>query len=225
MEYFYNKPFIALIGDIKKSKVLKNRNEIQEQLRSVLEDINKKYNKDITAKFLITLGDEFQGLLREGKNLLKIIEEIKMKLYPVELRFGIGVGNITTDIDSERALGADGPGYYCARDAIILLKAKENKRKTAVADIYIKKEGGNGETVELINTVFELMYTMEKSWTDRQREIIWDMLTHQDGQLNTANRLAIRQSTVYKALSACNYYVYKNALEKMEIALGEIQND
>ena len=27
MEYFYNKPFIALIGDIKKSKVLKNRNE------------------------------------------------------------------------------------------------------------------------------------------------------------------------------------------------------
>lgn len=41
-----------------------------------------------------------------------------MSLYPVELRFGIGIGEITTEINTEMALGADGPGYYKAREAI-----------------------------------------------------------------------------------------------------------
>ena len=38
----------------------------------------------------ITLRDEFQGFLLHGKNLVNIVQEIKMRLYPVEIRFGIG---------------------------------------------------------------------------------------------------------------------------------------
>ena len=64
-----NNLYIAIIGDIKGSKKLDNRNEVQKKLTSVLDDINKKYKDDIYSKFTITLGDEFQGLLCYGQTV------------------------------------------------------------------------------------------------------------------------------------------------------------
>ena len=122
--FFYEEPLIAIIGDIRKSRLLPERKEVQDKLKMVLDEINLKYEGDISAKFLITLGDEFQGLLSNGKYALKIIQEIRMQLCPTEVRFGIGVGKITTEINTDMALGADGPGYYNARDAIEILKKK-----------------------------------------------------------------------------------------------------
>lgn len=84
-------PYIAIIGDIKNSKKIEDRNRVQKKLNEILNDINEKYQDDISAKFIITLGDEFQGLLGDGKNVIEIIEEIQWKMHPVEIRFGIGM--------------------------------------------------------------------------------------------------------------------------------------
>lgn len=220
-----NRNFIAVIGDIKGSQNLEKRKEIQKRLKEILAEVNIKYGNDIASKFLITLGDEFQGLLHTGKNVLKIIEQIKTLLYPVELRFGIGIGKITTDIDSEMALGADGPAYYNAREAIIFLKENEKKNKAVPVDLCLKTERENSDSETLVNTVFELTKVIEDMWTNRQREIIWDMLKHQDGQKNAASRLGITQSTVHKALAAGNYYAYEKAIKTVENILGEIDYD
>ena len=216
-------PFVALIGDIKSSRSLMMRNEIQEQLSSILDEINIRYRKSIAAKFLITLGDEFQGLLFDGKNILKIIQDIRMKLYPVELRFGIGIGKISTRIDTEMALGADGPGYYHARNAIDILKDNEKRNKKVVADIRLEMEESNSSQVTLINTIFELEKSIEQTWTQRQREIIWDMMKNQDGQKDVAYRMGITQSSVQKNLAKGRYYVYANALKNVQSILGEIE--
>lgn len=138
--YYTDGPFIAMIGDIRNSREIKERKAVQDTLKKVLKEINLKYEEEIVSQFIVTLGDEFQGLLSEGKNLLKIIQEIKSALYPVELRFGIGVGKITTDINTEMALGADGPGYYKAREAIEIIKGNEKKSRAVVADIRLEKE-------------------------------------------------------------------------------------
>ena len=130
--------YAAVIGDIKASRHLENRREVQKDLQRVLEQVNRKYAEDITSKFLITLGDEFQGLLCSGKNILNMINEIKMEMYPVRIRFGVGFGPITTDIWTEMALGADGPGYYRAREAIETLKEQEKKKRPIPADICIR---------------------------------------------------------------------------------------
>ena len=126
MDHLENRhSFAAVIGDIKDSRHLNNRKEVQDRLQRVMDRLNRKYEEDIVSKFLITLGDEFQGLLYGGKNILSMINEIKIEMYPVRLRFGVGIGPITTDIQTEMALGADGPGYYRAREAIEVLKERE----------------------------------------------------------------------------------------------------
>ena len=145
-----DRSFVALIGDIKGSRSLTQRREIQEQLEITLKEINEDFRDDIAAKFLITLGDEFQGLLFHGHSLLKIIEKIKISLYPVTFRFGIGIGQITTDIYPEMALGADGPAFYHARSAIELLKENEVKKKAVLSDISFKFEEKNSTMERLL---------------------------------------------------------------------------
>ena len=105
-------PSIAVLGDIKNSRNIKNRGAVQKKLNGVLEEVNERYAEDLSSKFVIKLGDEFQGLLCRGANKLQIIFEIERRMYPVKIRFGIGVGRITTDVIKEMSIGADGPGYY-----------------------------------------------------------------------------------------------------------------
>lgn len=68
--------YIVIIGDMKNSKKIQDRNKVQEKLKSVLKEINKKYKTDIASKIMITLEDEFQGILYNGTEVLTIIEEI-----------------------------------------------------------------------------------------------------------------------------------------------------
>lgn len=220
--FFGEKSFIAIIGDVKKSRELEKRKEIQGKLKAVLDEINVVYENDIASNFLITLGDEFQGLLFNGRNVLKMIQRIKMQLYPVELRFGIGIGSISTEINTEMALGADGPGYYNARNAVEVLKKNEKKNKAVLSDIRLEDDRGSWTQTVLINTVFELARAIEGGWTDRQREIIWDMLVHQDSQKQAADRLGIAQSSVQKSLSKGQYYTYVNALRNVENILERV---
>lgn len=217
--------FVAVIGDIKDSRHLENRKEVQVHLQEILERLNEKYKDHIVSKFLITLGDEFQGLLSSGEHILDMVNEIRMEMYPVRLRFGIGFGQITTDIKSEMALGADGPGYYRAREAVELLKEREKKNRPVLAELCLRLNEKDQEKEILLNTVFDLMYVVESGWTERQRETIWDMLLYGDGQQNTARRLSISQPTVQKALAAGSYYTYENALKNAATILGDIQND
>lgn len=220
---FFNNQYIAIIGDIKKSKQLDDRRKIQIQLQSILNDINIKYAKDIESKFMITLGDEFQGLLGCGENIMNIISEIEAKIYPVEIRYGIGIGELTTDINPDLPLGADGPAYYNARDAVEYLKNNEKKSKASESNIMIMADSENSSTVNLLNTILSLETVLKSKWTDRQRVIIHDYIKNEDNQIRTAESLSITQSSVQKSLSNANYYTYKGAMNIVSNALSEIR--
>ena len=169
---FLNEPYIAIIGDIKNSKKIVDRGAFQEHLKKILDNINLKYSDCIASKFTITLGDEFQGLLTTGNNIMEIIQYIKKEIYPVKIRFGIGIGSISTKINSEISIGADGPGYYKARESIETLKKSERKKEKSQVDIQVKIDGDNKLQELSLNTIFKLLYSIETKWTDKKREII-----------------------------------------------------
>lgn len=51
--------------------------------------INETYEGDIASKFMVTLGDEFQGLLGKGSNAMYMISEIERRMYPVKSDLGL----------------------------------------------------------------------------------------------------------------------------------------
>lgn len=222
---FAYKPYIVIIGDIIDSRKLEKRGEVQEKLKQILRDLNEKYNEDIVSPFMITLGDEFQGLLHNGRNALKIIENLRSSMHPVRIRFGIGIGSVSTKLEQIETREIDGPCYYSARNAIDYLKKNENRYHSDEADTRIEIENDSTGAANLMNTVFSLMSVIEKNWTERQRTIIYDFALHQDGQEKCAARLEIAQSSVQRGLTNGNYYAYAKAMDTINNILGEIQKN
>ena len=98
---------------------------------------------------------------------MQIIFEIECWMYPVKLRFGVGIGEISTDIIREMSIGADGPGYYNARTAIEILKNDEKRNQTNPADIRFEITGDNQASTTMINIILSLM-TVIKGNMDRK---------------------------------------------------------
>lgn len=120
--------YLALIGDIIGSRNLENRKQVQRELEVVLDEINTRFSSCIKTEFIITLGDEFQGLLLPCSEAYRIATTVLEQMHPVELRFGLGYGSITTAM-KESSIGMDGPAFYAARQALEFLK---NSRDAAV---------------------------------------------------------------------------------------------
>ena len=189
----------------------------------ILNEINKIYSDSIASNFTITLGDEFQGLLYSGKNVMNIIQYIKKETYPVKIRFGVGIGAITTDINSNISIGADGPGYYKARDSIEQLKILEKKKESEYGDIQIKIDGDNNLQELSLNSILKLMYCIEKEWTKKQREVVYYVLFEKKNQTETARYFDVTQSNIQQILSKTHFYAYKDAFNSINKILSEVK--
>lgn len=204
--------YIAVLGDIKRSRTYADREGIQRSLGAVLDEISKQYSAYIVSKFTITLGDEFQALLNLDAPVMQIIATIQNELHPVAIRFGIGLGEIHTAINPDLAIGADGPAYYNARSGIDYLKENEKKKKVAASDIRFVCDEKKILFMDAINTILLLMYTIKRSWSERQRQILSQALLFPDTQANIANKLYINQSSVQRSMATGDFYSYKEAL-------------
>ncbi|CAM3757095.1 SatD family protein [Erysipelothrix urinaevulpis] len=166
--------YIALIGDIINSKDYKNRNKIQDLLRKKINSLNDKYKKDLKSPITITLGDEFQCLIKTVEVCFLIIDELSlyMSLNDVELRFGIGIGTISTDIDENISIGADGPAYWNARFAIEVIHKEHDHRNTST---YLKIDDKPQE--QFLNSVIRLQDLIRNNWTYSQKEFVYKAIT------------------------------------------------
>lgn len=211
------KMYCAVIGDIIESKKIERRSEVQAKLKKTLDEVNEMFREDIASKFTITLGDEFQGLLKGPDALLNIIEKIKVEMYPQKIRFGIGIGDIYTEINREMAIGADGPAYHNARKMLGEIKKAERSKVKKDAEIMICSQHEKNIGVDgLINAAFSLCSYIEKKWTGRQREVIFDYIRHGDNQRKAAGRFGVTQSTIQRILKNSGFYNYLHAKEAIQ---------
>jgi len=220
--------YCAFIGDIVKSKDIADRSKAQEDLFYILNEINKKYIHNIASKFIITLGDEFQGVLKNADSISDIIEDISFFMFPIKIRFGIGFGDISTELDANRALGADGTAFYAARDAIDIIKESENKYESPTQRIYLQVHGKQSEVFDLLNFSLSFGSVIMEKWTKRQMEIIKEMRKNDNNQSRVAQSLSINKSTVQKSLVSSKYYEYIKLVETTRntlIYLWEDAND
>ena len=192
------KKYCVIIGDIKESRMIKGkeRSQIQKRFRKAIETINKEFKEDIISKFLITLGDEFQGVLRDKSKSYDIILRIEELLYPVKFNFGVGVGDIATPI-LEEALGMDGLAFHNARSG--LESAKVSKQTN-----IISKTGEEAVDCPL-NMILFLLAGIKEGWTKRQREMV-NAVRRFGNQQQVAKCLNIRsKSTVSEGLSSAQW--------------------
>ncbi|MFA7107695.1 MAG: SatD family protein [Sphaerochaetaceae bacterium] len=214
--------YFAIIGDIINSRKIDNRNDVQKLYVKMIYQINKNHKDDIASKFIITLGDSFQGLLKNSKDLFKIIEEIEEAMAPYQLRFGIGVGEINTTIILKDSSLIDGPAYHYARFAINDAKTLTNKNKGSSSIIV---HSDNIILDNLINSAISMCNVLKSSWTTKQKKVIDLAIKKKKTQVEIAHILNIKQPSVNSRLRSSNINIYTQALENInksfELYLGK----
>lgn len=114
--------YLTMVCDIKKSRDIKNREELQYKIIDMLKEVNKEYNEFIVSSFLITLGDEWQGLLKHPSPYETIIDFFNSKLGEVQFYCGIGIGDVSIHDFELTVNQLDGPSFHKARKALSLAK-------------------------------------------------------------------------------------------------------
>ena len=216
--------YIAIIGDIHDSRLLEDREEVQKKLLDVLKFINKKYQKDWVSKCSISMGDSFQGLLKLSSPFMQIIFDIELALFPVQLRFGVGIGEVTTAIDPLNSQINDGPAYHHARQAIEIIEQSEQQYATRKTNIYLSDQK-KCEEVKLINAIFALNTAIKSKWSNRQTEIIKTYLSNNENQYETAHALDIGQSSISKALKSTDFYTFKSSMKDLQTYVNQMDGE
>lgn len=213
--------YLALIADVIDSKMVQERFDLQKQVEITLQKMNELFGDYLASRFTLTLGDEFQALLKVDAPVFQIIDTLRSELTPTQLRFGIGLGEIVTDIDPLQSIGADGPAYWNARAAINLVHQKNDYGNT---QIYFSSGKENQDF--FVNALIASGEAIRSGWRDSQEEILLNLLkrsvySESFSQQDLAQSLAINPSALSKRLKSSSVRVY---LRGRAAALASIQS-
>ena len=109
----------------------KNSINIMDFFRQIVDEINAVFKKNIESPLTITLGDEFQGVVKNVPNAISIIyyiEELIVKNnIDFKLRYVINEGKIDTEINPIRSYEMLGKGLTDARNQLNELKKTKSR--------------------------------------------------------------------------------------------------
>ncbi len=181
--------YLAIVGDVVRSRELEDRGGFQQRLRSSISRVNEEFSSSIASNFVLTIGDEFQGLLKRPEKIPQILAVIRSEIHPIEQRVGIGIGTLDTELEPV-AIGMDGPCFHRARDAI-------ERAKSSGTSIEVETGKLNESFL-----IYALLYSSLRSqWTRRQKQVFDLSMIGIPGKA-IASQLGITPSAVSQHLSA-----------------------
>lgn len=136
--------------------------KLMKDFKSLVNDANKKFNNEISSPLTITLGDEFQGIVKSlevGIEIMIFIEEYMLANgWEYKLKYVLSEGEVETEVNTKNAYEMLGSGLTLAREQLISLK-KETER-------FLFKL--NDETLSRrLNKLFKLLQHFLDSWNPK----------------------------------------------------------
>jgi hypothetical protein len=196
---------IVLIGDIVSSKKIPNRQDIQDKIKRVLMELNRE-NRHLLSPYTLTLGDEFQGVLSRADYLFCDIISILTYVYPIKIRFSIGIGDIQTPINPNQAIGMDGPAFHSARSGII--KLKETSWLFTIVNPYDANQRMVEQSLFLISSMFS-------KWKQNRFQIM-QRLCRDSSVKQIAQNLNITDKAIYKNIDDGGLKIIRELFSEIE---------
>jgi hypothetical protein len=203
--------YICVIGDIVKSRKVKNRAGLQEQLQKTLDEINRKRRGCLISPFTITLGDEFQVVYREADFIFNDLWKVLLNLHPVKVRCSVGIGELNTLVNPKRAIGMDGPAFYAARAGLT-----ELKKSGSLFCITSPTE----PVSNWINLALELISHQSTNWK-RTRLLVFDALLNGEETKAIARTAGISPTAVYKNFDSGDLKLIQALFHEVALAIND----
>lgn len=200
--------YYIIMADIVGSGKTSDAKGLSLAFSKLIEGCNSKFSDEILSPLTITLGDEFQGVLKGESAFYKVLsylEENKWRFsHEIRLRYVLYFGEIDTEINTKIAHGMIGKGLTVARAS--LAKVKKEKGLFAM--------GGIEDQMELKEILVHLYLSHIEQWNWRDAELIAAFLKWKDYKI-VAECLSKDVSLTWKrqhSLGLNNYYKLKRAL-------------
>ncbi|HON42083.1 MAG TPA: SatD family protein [Bacillota bacterium] len=193
--------FVAIKMDMRGSRRIGDRERAQEQFLQVMESLNREFAPSIQARFIVTHGDEAQGMLKRefSPNVLAVMERAMEGVYPVELRFGIGIGTLSTPLQPD-AIGMDGQAWHAASRALDLARSRRK---------HVMFSGFGEQTDEQLCALANLLLHLRNGWSPEQRRAI-ELVDAGMMQSAAAEALGVSESAISQRLAAAGWHFYKD---------------
>ncbi len=182
---------IAVIADLVASRKVPQRAVFQRKVTHILVKTSERASS-LASPYTLTLGDEFQAVYRKADSLLADVIGIMAEIHPVRARFALSVGDLTTRINPEQALGMDGPVFHQARAALSALKED---------GCLLRIAGTESQAWGLSTYVLNLLSHQLEMWS-RNRLLILEGLLRGKAVREIEDGLQISRVAIYKNIRA-----------------------
>jgi hypothetical protein len=208
---------VALLGDIVGSRRLAadERAELQQTLAALMTDINASYRRAVLADFLVTLGDEFQGILGAPEVVPDIVQDINERLPRTRFRIVASLGQLTTALNPI-ALGTDGPVWHNARN---VLEASRASKRDGVAFV------GFGADDVVLNGISGLMAHHWSHLEMSQREVVTALRHHEGLRKEAASDMGISQQAMSNRAQSAGWREYEAGMVAWRTLLARHRPD
>jgi hypothetical protein len=185
------------------------RRETQQHFTDFINRMNGRFGNALLAKFVITVGDEFQALIHNGMILSNLIWEVSTGFRDRELRLGFGYGRLDTPI-GEFAINVDGPALHHARDAI-----NQAKKQGELGGVF---HGFGGEFDPLLNGMARLLWFHRSQRTEQQLRVM-GMLREGMAQVEIAEKLELTRQAISDHVRAAGWDAYRQGEDGLRAAM------
>ena len=200
--------FAVVTGDIRASRGAPDRSQLQRTLRQNLREVSRRHQSDLATPFVITLGDEFQGVVNAADQVYRITLDLERQFYPVRLTFGVGIGRIETRLGSDPR-EMDGEAFRLSREALAVAKKE-------VRSILVRS--GRAVLDAAVNTILLLLQVVKSDWQEIHIRRVW--LYEKLGTLGkVAETEGVSIEAVRKSLEVSSYEEVHQAETTLQLIL------
>lgn len=204
--------YTVVMGDIVGSEASNDRARLHRTFNDAVKRVNGQYSSEIASPMTITLGDEFQGLVKSRIAAFQIIHDMRLELLvqDVKCRFVIGDVILETPLNETSAWNMLGKGLAAARQRL------EEKGDPNTYRFSFLMEAGQEQLLEAVGA--GLTY-LEEDWTRKQRDYVIAALLKKQSVEEIAGAAGVSSRAVYKGLEAANLKLYQTQLSAIRAYL------
>ena len=170
----------------------RNGKTLMNDLKAGVMYVNKKDKQHILSPMTITLGDEFQGVVKNPHAALLLILDMETYLMslknPFKLRYVVCEGDIQTKLNKDRAYEMLGPGLTAAREQLNNLKSSKSRFMVSFND---------KELTQKLNLMLIVLQGIIDQWTPSQQKVVMTFLELDDYR-KVAERLKKDSTAIWR---------------------------
>jgi len=169
-------------------------------------------SKDLLSPYSRSQDGYFQGIFASGGHLLQNLFLIREHLYPSEVQFSIGIGEVKTPINSVMATHIEGKSIDNAIYGLSRAPKSGN---------YLIMHGFSKPLERLMNPSMELLWSSTRNWNLNRLKILNYKLQGYS-ETNISQLLQISERAIYKNIADAKLGHWKDLILAVEENISRV---